>query len=90
MELIYLYIEDDGRNIKDCEFNFSPEYRFHYNKKNNELTGEKLDFVENFWEAVNISNITAVIGKNGAGKSNFLHLITNSLDIKKTLCMSKR
>lgn len=90
MELIYLYIEDDGRNIKDCEFNFSPEYRFHYNKKNNELTGEKLDFVENFWEAVNISNITAVIGKNGAGKSNFLHLITNSLDIKKNVVYVKK
>ncbi|MCL2651848.1 MAG: hypothetical protein FWD60_12620 [Candidatus Azobacteroides sp.] len=32
MELLYLYIEDDERNIKNCEFNFSPKYNIHYNR----------------------------------------------------------
>lgn len=76
MELIYLYIEDDGRNIKDCEFNFSPEYRFHYDKEENSLSIEKNEnYISNFWEAEKILNITALIGKNGSGKSNLIELI---------------
>lgn len=76
MELLYLYIEDDGKNIKDCEFNFSPEYRFSYNREEKSITATKNpDFTPNFWKAPNISNITAIIGKNGAGKSNLLEFI---------------
>jgi len=49
MELIYLYIEDDGKNIKDCEFNFSPEYRISYNRKERFITVEKNDnYLPNF------------------------------------------
>ena len=76
MELIYLYIDDDGKNIKDCEFNFSPEYRISYNRKQRFITIEKNDcYLPYFWEVSNISNITAIIGKNGAGKSNLLEFI---------------
>lgn len=30
MELLYIYIWDDKRNIKECEYNFSPNYKFSY------------------------------------------------------------
>lgn len=80
MELLYLYIEDDGKNIKDCEFNFSPKYRFHYDKQTNTLTKEDLpDYIPNFWGAKNVSNITAIIGENGAGKSNLIEFISLAL-----------
>lgn len=76
MELIYLYIGDDGKNIKDCEFNFSPEYRISYDLKEHFINVRKNEaYLPNFWEADNISNITAIIGKNGAGKSNLLEFI---------------
>jgi Predicted ATPase len=76
MELIYLYIEDDGKNIKKCEFNFSPEYRFHYDKNKEYLHGERLDnYIVDFWNAPNVINISAIIGKNGSGKSNLLEYI---------------
>jgi AAA15 family ATPase/GTPase len=76
MKLIYLYINDDGKNIKDCEFNFSPEYRISYDRKQRFITVEKNDnYLPDFWEVSNISNITAIIGKNGAGKSNLLEFI---------------
>lgn len=76
MELIYLYIEDDGKNIKKCEFNFSPEYRFHYDENKKYLHGEMLDnYIADFWNAPNVINISAIIGKNGSGKSNLLEYI---------------
>lgn len=80
MELLYIYIEDDGRNIKDCEFNFSPQYRFHYDKVSNTLSMEELsNYIPDFWNAKNIKNITAIIGKNGAGKSNLVEFVTQAL-----------
>jgi len=76
MEIIYIHIENDGKNIHECEFNFSPHYRFHYNKEQNIIDGDITeDYVENFWESTNIKNITAIIGKNGTGKSNLLEFI---------------
>lgn len=77
MELLYLYIEDDGKNIKDCEFNFSSEYHFSYKRKEKFITVSKNDnYIPNFWDAANIMNVTAIIGKNGTGKSNLLEYIT--------------
>ncbi len=73
MELIYLYIKDDGKSIKNCEFNFSSKYRFHFDTEKNYIEYRALEnFVPNFWEAENITNITAIIGKNGSGKSNLI------------------
>jgi ABC-type transport system involved in cytochrome bd biosynthesis fused ATPase/permease subunit len=76
MELIYLYIENDERNIQECQFNFSPRYDFYYKKESNELIiNKQQDYIENFWNTPNISNITAIIGKNGTGKSNLIQVL---------------
>lgn len=76
MELIYLYIGDDGKNIKDCEFNFSPEFRISYDRNKHYINVSRNEaYLPNFWDTDNISNITAIIGKNGAGKSNLLEFI---------------
>lgn len=80
MQLLYLYIFDDRRNIKNCEFNFSPLYHFHYNIDSRTFNKEELNSVINdFWFGKNIQNITAIIGNNGAGKSNLLENIVNTL-----------
>jgi len=71
MELLYLWIED-YKNIKRQGFNFSPKYRFDFNHQTNELKcTENKDLPENFF-GDNITNVTAIVGKNGSGKSSLL------------------
>ena len=94
MELLYLWIEK-YRNIKRQGFNFSSEYRFDYtwegdDWKNGKLVGEKNEnVIPNFFNALNqettdktlatISNITAIVGENGSGKSSLLDFLVENL-----------
>ncbi|HFU75446.1 MAG TPA: hypothetical protein ENK66_04295 [Arcobacter sp.] len=71
MELVYLWVEN-YKNIHKQGFNFSPRFNCHYDGK--ELTiKENDDYIENFF-GDNI-NVTAIVGKNGSGKSSVLELI---------------
>jgi len=67
MELVYLWVED-YKNIYKQGFNFSPRFECEYDDIKNELTiNENDDYIENFF-GDNI-NVTAIVGKNGSGKS---------------------
>lgn len=79
MELLYIYICDDKRNIKDCEYNFSPNYKFSYNPQLKTFYMQRCDSLYNGWFGQNIVNITAVVGKNGSGKTNLLDCIIKAL-----------
>ena len=73
MELVYLWVED-YKNIKKQGFNFSPRFRCEYDEDNNELTiDENDDYIPNFF-GKNI-NVTAIVGKNGSGKSSVLECL---------------
>ena len=75
MELVYLWVED-YKNIKRQGFNFSPRFRCEYDEDKNELTiDENDDYIPDFF-GKNI-NVTAIVGKNGSGKSSLLNLIDN-------------
>lgn len=77
MELIYLWVEN-FRNINKVGFSFSSKFdvNFVFNEKLNyselQISDKKdgLKFFEN-----NITNVTALIGKNGSGKTNILDLL---------------
>jgi len=75
MELVYLWIEE-YKNIKNQGFNFSPRFECKY--ENGELSIEEKEYQSIFPDNI---NITAIVGKNGAGKSGVLELIF-SLNIK--------
>ncbi|MDJ1486213.1 hypothetical protein QNI16_37365 [Cytophagaceae bacterium YF14B1] len=78
MELIYLWIKG-FRNIREQGFNFSSNYKAHYNSDNHQLNIEDIcNPLPNFF-GENISSVTAVIGKNGGGKSNILDFIKLNL-----------
>lgn len=84
MQLAYCYIKD-YKSLKKEEFNFIPgvefkinwsetrekENTYHLNKKEN---GRKIP--EEFF-GKNISNVTAIIGENGTGKTSLLEVIFN-------------
>ena len=73
MELVYLWVED-YKNIKKQGFNFSSKFNCDYDEDKNELTiKESDDYIENFFG--NNINVTAIVGKNGSGKSSVLKLI---------------
>jgi energy-coupling factor transporter ATP-binding protein EcfA2 len=59
-ELIYLYIGNIGRDIKECGIEFSNRYKVFYNN---------VDYGKN------INNLKLLVGRNGCGKSTILDLL---------------
>ena len=79
MELLYIYIWNDKRNIKGCEYNLSPNYRFSFQPDTKTFYMEERTSLPNNWFGKNIHNVTAIVGKNGAGKTNLIDCIIKAL-----------
>lgn len=79
MEVLYYYIFDDKRNIKNCGFNFSSRYQFSFDPTTYYLRITEISGLPPRWFGSNITNITAIIGKNGTGKSNLIEALLKTL-----------
>ncbi len=78
MQLCYVYIFD-YKNLKNIGINFNSKYHFNYDDNKSELQISKnLEFLDTFW-GVNIQSLTAIIGNNGAGKTNILRFILSAV-----------
>ncbi len=79
MELVYIWVEKYN-NLENIEINFDTQYAIHYDKEQNIIDVKKKDtkISEGFF-GKNISNITAIVGKNGVGKSTLLRCIMDIL-----------
>ena len=105
MELVYLWVED-YKNIHRQGFNFSPRFecKFYdeYDEDGKLKDNCKLEIIEKkedeyikdfFGENI---NVTAIVGKNGSGKTNILEIITllldsnTSLDVFLVYCIEKK
>ena len=73
--LIYIWIEN-FKNIRGQEFNFNPAYHITFSKEEKKLSLNlsQTTSIPNFF-GEDIVNVTAIIGKNGSGKSNLLEFI---------------
>lgn len=82
VELLYVWINQDETGfVKKNGFNFSPNYTFTMTE-NNDGT-HLLSWAENcdcpnVWNTEKILNLTAVVGKNGTGKSALLKHLVNA------------
>ncbi|ACM92924.1 conserved hypothetical protein [Nautilia profundicola AmH] len=82
MELVYLWIED-YKNIKRQGFTFSPRFKCEFKPQydeNDNLIAEKSELIiEEKKDYINIFpdniNVTAIVGKNGAGKSSVFEIL---------------
>ncbi|WEA00602.1 AAA family ATPase [Mucilaginibacter sp. SJ] len=74
MELLYIWIEE-FRNLKNIGFNFTDKIKFDYLPEHREVLIEKKEPIRPGFFGKKVNNVTAIIGKNGTGKSNLLDLI---------------
>lgn len=70
MQLVYLYIEK-YKNIENQGFNFSPEFECNFDSYN--LTIKKKSSVSKVFPTD--INVTAIVGKNGSGKSSLSEIL---------------
>lgn len=69
MKLLYIWVENYRNIIKNQSFNISSSYNIEFDIKLNRLYLSKtVGYIENFYGA-NILDITAIVGKNGTGKT---------------------
>ena len=77
LELLYVWVQN-FRNIKQLGFSFSDKFKISFEqaskKEKRKLTIEKNTDDEPFFEG-KIDTVTAIIGKNGSGKTNLLDLL---------------
>ena len=73
MELVYLWVEK-YKNIQNQGFNFSPRFECDFDGETLTIDEKKEDeYVKDFF-GENI-NVTAIVGKNGSGKSSVLNFV---------------
>lgn len=78
MELKFVWIKE-YKNIIDTGFNFNHSIEQEFKFENNELIISTLpESLNNFFKE-NITNVTAIVGKNGSGKTNLTEFINYNL-----------
>lgn len=80
MKLLYMWVEDYNNMIKNQSFSISSSYYIDYDIESNELNVSKnRSYIDNFY-GNNILDITAIVGKNGVGKTTITRYLYDKCD----------
>ncbi len=83
-EIVYFWISE-FRNIKNQGFNFGSEYKYYTEFTDKKIVTRRKKnniYIKDFFQTDNsksVLNISAFVGENGVGKSNFLDAIKHAL-----------
>lgn len=80
MILSAIYIQNHFLFQKPQIVNFGGKYFFSINSEGFIEKKENEDYIPNFYNSDTVLLLSAVVGRNGAGKSSLLEIITNSLN----------
>ncbi|MFZ4400747.1 MAG: AAA family ATPase [Bacteroidales bacterium] len=74
MELLYVWIKQ-FKGINELGLNFSNKYYFNYIENEKKVSiNQRSNYIPSFFGA-NISNLTAIVGENGTGKTTILRYL---------------
>ncbi|WP_123054473.1 AAA family ATPase [Clostridium sp. JN-1] len=80
MKLLFLWVENYRNMIKNQSFNISSSYHIDFDIEFNRLNISKNEgYIDNFY-GNNILDITAIVGKNGAGKTTIARYLYDKCD----------
>ncbi|MBK0403057.1 AAA family ATPase [Adhaeribacter sp. BT258] len=89
MHLYFVWIKKYRNNIQNLPFNLGGPYRFHYDEDQKSLNiTDNPFYLEGFYNhrdesdqngIANISDVSAIIGENGVGKTSFFDFIKENL-----------
>ncbi|QXE19305.1 AAA family ATPase [Clostridium sp. 001] len=80
MKLLFLWVENYSNMIKNQSFNISSSYHIDFDIEFNRLNVSKnKGYIDNFY-GNNILDITAIVGKNGAGKTTIAKYLYDKCD----------
>jgi len=80
MILSAIYIQNHFLFQKPQIVNFGGKYFFSINSDGLIEKKENEDYIPNFYNSDTVLSLSAIVGRNGAGKSSLLEIITNSLN----------
>lgn len=83
MELVYCW----GKNyvsLPNIDINFNPKFSFSFDESNGKLTFREQEESVNVFSHTysNITNVTALVGKNGTGKTTFIHFLLDCFNVE--------
>jgi ABC-type transport system involved in cytochrome bd biosynthesis fused ATPase/permease subunit len=80
MILSAIYIENHFLFEKPQIINFGGKYLFSIDENKKISKEENKSYISNFYNQDTILLLSAIVGKNGAGKSSLLDIISNALN----------